>query len=216
MKKLLLTIVAMILIGCGAVFAADNFLNTVILEKTDSGYNIILRSDAIASVKRTITSPNKIVLNIKGLTASDDITTLYRNTSSNNGIVVENIGNNEVQLQLQGSNIANADIIFDSPASAPVVVPDKVSHKTLGWGVFALFAICFLFSKSKNIKAGSKERINAAVRRNIKDREIAMYRNYRKELLTKPSIDYKVRNPRIQQAIRRADTIRHLQRTTRI
>lgn len=216
MKKILFTIVTMLFFSCGLGYAADNFLNTVILEGTTSGYNIILRSDAIASVKRTITSPDKLVLNIKGITASDNITTLYRNTSSGNGIVVENIGNNEVQLQLQGKNIVNADIIFDSPASAPIVVPDKVSNKTIGWGIFGLFAVCFLFSKSKNIKTGSKERINAAVRKNIKDREIAMYKTYRRELLTKPSIDYKVRNPRIQQAIRHADTIRHLQRTTRI
>lgn len=206
----------MLLLSSGIVLAADNFLNTVILEGTAAGYNVILRTDAIAAVKRTVNSPNKIILNIKGLTASDDITTLYRNTSSGNGIVVENIGNNEVQLQLQGENIANANIIFDSPATAPVVVPDKVSDKTIGWGIFALFAICFLFSKSRSIKVGSSERINAAVRKNIKEREIAMYKNYRRELLTKPSIDYKVRNPRIQQAIRRADTIRHLQRSTRI
>lgn len=46
----------------------------------------------------------------------------------------------------------------------------------------------------------------------MRDREIAMYKNYRKELLTIPSIDYKVKNPRVKEAIRRADTIRHLQR----
>jgi hypothetical protein len=43
-----------------------------------------------------------------------------------------------------------------------------------------------------------------------------MYKNYRKEFLVKPSIDYKVTNPRIQQAIRRADTIRHLQRYSKV
>lgn len=204
------------MISCGAAFASDNFLNTVILEGTGSGYNIILRSDAIAMVKRSVESADKITLNIKGLSASDELTTLYRNTSSANGIIVENLGNNEVKIQLQGKNISNADIIFDSPASAPIVVSDGISHKALGWSIFAIMALCFLFAKSRNIKVDSSDRINAAVRKNIRDREIAMYKNYRRELLTKPSIDYKVRNPRMQQAIRRADTIRHLQRTTRV
>lgn len=216
MKKVIFTILTVLLMSCGSVFAADNFLNTVILEGTANGYNIILRSDAIAAVKRTVESTNKITLNIKGLSASEDLTTLYRNTSSANSIVVENIGNNQVQLQLQGKNISNANIIFDSPAIAPIVVSDGVSHKTIGWSVFALIALCVIFSKTRNIKVETSDRINAGVRKNIRDREIAMYKNYRRELLTKPSIDYKVKSPRIQRAIREADTIRHLQRTTRV
>ncbi len=66
------------------------------------------------------------------------------------------------------------------------------------------------------MKANSKERITAAVQKNIRDREIAMYKTYRREMLTKPSIDYKITSPRMKQAIRRADTIRHLQRVTRV
>ena len=216
MKKLLFTIITILMINCGVAFASDNFLNTVILEGTAGGYNVILRSDAIATVKRTVESPDKITLNIKGLSASDEMTTLYRNTSSANGIIVENVGNNEVKVQIQGKGVSKADIIFDSPAAAPLVVSDGVSHKAIGWSIFAILALCFLFAKSRNIKVDSSDRINAAVRKNIRDREIAMYKNYRRELLTKPSIDYKVKNPRMQQAIRQADTIRHLQRTTRV
>lgn len=216
MRKLFFTIILILFFGVGSVHAADNYLNAVILEGTQSGYNIILRSDAIAAAKRTVESPNKITLNIKGLSASDNLTTLYKNTSAANGIIVENVGNNEVQIQIQGKNVSKSEIIFDSPATAPIVVSDGISHKAFGWSIFALIVICFLFSKARNIKVDSTEKINAAVRKNMRDREIAMYKSYRKELLTKPSIDYKIKNPRIQQAIREADTIRHLQRTTRI
>ena len=216
MKKFILTILAIMLTGISTAYSAENYLNAVILEGTPSGYNIVLRSDGIASVKRTIQNQNKIVLNIKGLSASDNLTTLYRNTSAANGIIVENIGNNEVQIQVQGKNVSKSEILFDNPAAAPVVVPDKVSHKAFGWSIFALIGLCILFAKSRNIKVDSKEKINAAVRKNLRDREIAMYKNYRKELLTKPSIDYKIKNPRMQRAIREAETIRHLQRASKI
>ena len=216
MKKLLILFIMITLFGCGKVFCADNYLNTVVLEGIPEGYNVILRSDAIASVKRTVTDANKIVLDIKGLTASDDISTIYKNTSAANGIIVENKGNNEVIVQIQGKNISKANIIFDSPATAPIVVADGFSKKAMGWAVVAFLALCVIFAKSRKLKVDSKDKIQAAVQKDIRDREIALYKNYRKELLTKPSIDYKVKNPRIQQAIRRADTIRHLQRTTRV
>ena len=217
MKKLFLTVISIVTLLCGSVYAADNYLNTVVLEGiSGGGYNVLLRSDAIASVKRTVVDNNKIVLNIKGLTASDDISTVYRNTSSANGIVVENVGNNEVAIQVQGKNVSNANIIFDSPVTAPIVVSDGVSHKAIWWSIFALMALCVIFAKSRNLKVESKDKIKAGVRKNIRDREVQMYRNYRRELLMKPSIDYKITSPRMKRAIREADTIRHLQRVSRV
>lgn len=217
MKKLFLTVSIILLTTVTSAMAGDNYLNSVVLEGSENGsYNILLRSDAVASTKRIVENNNKIVLEIKGLTVSDDLSTIYKNTSSANGIIVENNGNNGVKIHVQGKNIANANIIFDTPASAPIVVPDRVSKKTIGWSIFAGLALCILFAKSRNITVDSNAKIKAAVQKNMRDREIAMYKNYRKELLTKPSIDNKIKNPRLKQAIRRADTIRHLQRVSRV
>ena len=211
MKKILLTIVTMLFMVTSALAANDNFLNAVVLEGTDSGYNI-LRSDAVASVKRVVENSNKIVLDIKGLTSSDDISTVYKNTSSANGVIVENIGNNSIRVQVQGKNISSANVIFDTPASAPIVVTDKVSKRTVGWSATALVLLCFIFAKSRDIKVDTRAKVREAVQKNMRDREIAMYKNYRREMLTIPSIDYKIKNPRLKKVIRRADTIRHLQR----
>lgn len=212
MKKILLTIVTMLIMISTAVASSDNFLNAVVLEGTDSGYNIVLRSDAVASVKRIVENNNKIVLDIKGLTSSDDISTVYKNTSAANGVIVENIGNNSIRVQVQGKNISNANVIFDTPASAPIVVTDNVSKKTVGWSVAALVLLCFIFAKSRDLKVDTRAKVREAVQKNMRDREIAMYKNYRREMLTIPSIDYKIKNPRLKKVIRRADTIRHLQR----
>ena len=197
-----------------SAFAADNFLNTVVLEGTGSSYNIILRSDAVASVRRVVENSNKIVLDIKGLTSSDNMSTVYKNTSAANGVIVENVGSNAIRIYVQGKNISSANIIFDTPAAAPIVVADKVSKNTICWSILAGIALCFMFAKSREIKVDPRAKVKEAVQKNMRDREIAMYRNYRRELLTIPSIDYKVKNPRMKQAIRRADTIRHLQRVS--
>lgn len=211
MKKLLIFI-AIFIISISGALASDNLLNTVILEGTEGGYNIVLRSDSIAGVRRIISSDDKLTLDIKGLSSSNNLSTIYKNTSDANSVIVENVGNNEVKIHIQAKNIVNANIIFDTPASAPVVVSDKVSNDAIAWSAVAFVLLCFIFAKSKYIEDDPEKEIAEAIQKNMRDREIAMYKNYRKELLTIPSIDYKVKNPRVKEAIRRADTIRHLQR----
>lgn len=211
MRKLLI-LISILLINAVAVFASDNLLNTVILEGTAGGYNIVLRSDSIAAVKRIISSDDKLTLDIKGLTSADNLSTIYKNTSAANSVIVENAGSSEVKIHIQAKDIVKANIIFDTPASAPVVVSDSISKDVIAWSALAFVVLCFVFAKSKNIIDNPEEDIAEAIQKNMRDREIAMYKNYKKELMTIPSIDYKIKDPRVQVAIRRADTIRHLQR----
>ena len=127
-------------------------------------------------------------------------------------LYVENTGSNSVKIHVNAENIANSNIIFDTPASSPVVVTDSISRNTLLWSILAFIALSAIFFMSKNIKDDPHEDVAEAIQKSMRDREIEIYKNYRKELLTIPSIDYKIKNPRVKEAIRRADTIRHLQR----
>lgn len=210
MKRLFLIFTLLIFTSLAAL-SADNLLNTVVLEGTDNGYNIILRTDDIASVKKTVNSPDKITLDVKGVSASGSISTLYKNTSHENTVIVENNGSNSVKVYIEAKNIFNSNIIFDTPASAPVVVTDKVSKNMIAWSVLAFVLLCMIFAKTRHIKEDSSQIVRDAIRKDMRNREIQMYKTYKKEMLTIPSIDYKIKNPRLQQTIRRADTIRHLQ-----
>ncbi len=211
MKKLVLVISIFLLTTCAAL-AGDNFLNTVILEGTENGYNIILRSDNLANVKRSVEGPNQLTLEVKGLSAASTLSTLYKNTSNANSVIVENAGSNAVKIHVNAENISNSNIIFDTPASSPVVVTDSISKNTLIWSILAFVGLSSIFFMSKNIKDDPHVEVAEAIQKSMRDREIEMFKNYRKELLTIPSIDYKIKNPRVKEAIRRADTIRHLQR----
>lgn len=211
MKKLVL-IITVFLLTITTALAGDNFLNTVILEGSEGGYNVILRSDNIAGVKRVREGADKLTLDIKGVTAAANLSTLYRNTSNANSVIVENSGSNSVKVHINAKNAAGANIIFDTPASSPIVVSDTISRNTLLWSIVAFVGLSSILFMTKNIKDDPRADIAEAIQKNMRDREIEMYKNYRKELLTIPSIDYKVKNPRLKETIRRADTIRHLQR----
>ena len=80
MKKLFL-ILTLLIFSITSARAADNYLNTVILEGAEGGYNVILRSDSLAAVKRIPEGQNKLTLEVKGATASNSLSTIYKNTS---------------------------------------------------------------------------------------------------------------------------------------
>jgi len=76
-----LILILFLLIGL-SVEAAENYLNSIVLEKKDSDISIILRSDSVARLKREIEDSNKIVLILKGIKQSPDINTIYKNINN--------------------------------------------------------------------------------------------------------------------------------------
>ena len=119
LKKILLTLI--IFTGLAA-YAGENFLNTVVLENNDGAYSIVLRSDEVAKVKKDVEAPDKIVLTLKGISQSPDVNTLYKNTPEVSGLVIQNSGNNEVKIFINAPDISKANIIFETPNSAPILV----------------------------------------------------------------------------------------------
>lgn len=96
------------------VFASDNVLQAIQVNGVKDSYNIILKSDDIAELKKTIQAPNKMVLNLKGIRASKTINTIYNNTSSVDSVVVEPTGEDSVKILIQADNVGNAGVHFDT------------------------------------------------------------------------------------------------------
>lgn len=140
MKNLILTLMFSMIFSILPSSAADNNLNSVVLEGTEAGYNVILRADKVTKLKKTVTDENTLIIDLKNTTTSDSVDTRYINTKDVNNVVVE-AKNNEVKIYIQAKNINNSNIIFDTPASAPVVVGDSLSKKAMGWTAFALFFV---------------------------------------------------------------------------
>lgn len=111
------------------VFASDNVLQAIQVNGVKDSYNIILKSDDVAELKKTIQAPNKMVLNLKGIRASKTINTIYNNTSSVDSVVVEPIGDDSLKILIQADNVGNAGVHFDT-LKTPLGVLDDSQKKS--------------------------------------------------------------------------------------
>ncbi len=97
-----------------SVFASDNVLQAIQVDGVKDSYNIILKSDDVAEVRKTIQAPNKMVLDLKGIRASKAINTIYNNTANVDSVVVEPTSDDTVKILIQAQNVANSEVHFDS------------------------------------------------------------------------------------------------------
>lgn len=190
LKKFLLTLI-LILAGVSA-YATDNFLNSVVVDNVDGETSIVLRADEIAKVKREIESPNKIVINLKGIKQSPDINTMYKNTTKVKGLAIQSEKNNELKIYIEAPEIAKANVVFDTPNSAPLTVSSVVSEGKVLWCIISICLLLMVMRSAKNAKPKvvTKPNINEV----IKEREKALYRNFQKEVATMPSMNYKLKS----------------------
>lgn len=111
--KVLFLVIAGICVN-SKVLASDNVLQAIQVNGVKDSYNIVLKSDDVAELKKTVQAPNKMIINLKGIRASKTINTIYNNTSSVDSVVVEPINDDTVKILIQGQNVANAQVNFDT------------------------------------------------------------------------------------------------------
>lgn len=189
MKRTLL-ILSIFFIGL-AVQAADNYLHTIVLEGTDDGYNIVLKSDELPQVKKTVKNNDNLVLDVKGITTSDSVNALYKSTSDVNSLVVENTANDEVRVYIHAKDIANATILAQTSAGEPVILSERFPLEKVLW---SLAVLGILAAVVKSAKAITDYENSLVIKKDIKDREIELYRNFQRELASMPSINCKIKN----------------------
>ncbi len=114
MKKILLLGIACIALTCGKVFATENVLQAIQITGVKDSYDVILKSDDVAEIKKTVQAPNKMIILLNGIRASKTINTIYNNTSSVDSVVVEPVTDESVKIFIQAANVQNANIQFDS------------------------------------------------------------------------------------------------------
>lgn len=206
LKNLLITLI--ILTGMSA-YAADNYLNSVIISKNDNQTSVVLRSDEVAKVKKVTEGNDKVILTLKGISQSPAINTLYKNTSEVNGLIVQNDGNNDLKVYIDAPNIAKANVVFETPNSAPITVNDAVNEERIIWTLISMAFLLLIMFSVKNL---SEKPVKQDINEIIKEREKALYRNFQKEVSTLPSINYKLKGYR--KHVLKGETIRSYENRT--
>lgn len=213
MRKIFLNLIVIVMMLTSVVYASDNSLNSILLEGTDNGYNIILRTDKVAQVKKTIQPDGALLIDIKNISSPVNLDTRYVNVKNVNNMVVENSGNNDVKIYIQAEGIEKSDIIFETPAAPLYVVSDGVSKKQAGWTV-AAFVLMLVLAGSFKKSVAKDERIS--LQKDLTEREIRLYKEMKSNIMTSAKIDSRLREYRASKSmslpVRRADTIRGLQK----
>ena len=201
LKKILLTLI--LLTGISA-FAIDNTLNSVVISKEGDETSIVLRSDEVTKVKKEVEGNNKVILTLKGITQSRNLNTVYKNRSDVNGLVIQSENNNELKIYIDAPDISKANIVFETPNSAPITVTDGISEERVIWSVVSVVLLLAIMRYAKNVVVAEKPQKD--INEIIKEREKALYRNFQKEVATLPSINYKLKGYR--KHVLKGETIR--------
>ncbi len=215
LKRLILILTLIVTFTTTAAHAAGNFLNSVVLEKGDEGFNVILRSDNTAKVKKSSQASDKIVLTLQGITTSSDFNTMYKNTSDINNIIVENTDSDTVKLYIQAPDISKANIVFETPNSAPITAVDNFASEKIAWSVISLILLLMAMKSAKNINTGNP--IYDLHQKVLREREMEMYQNFKQELKRMPKMNYNVKNRSYTTNVaRRNETIRTMKNSKQL
>lgn len=171
--------------------ASENYLRTVVVEGTDDGYNIILKTDALPEVKKTVKGSDNITLDVKGITTSSSVNAIYKSTANVNGLIVENVADDELKVYIQAKDIAKATIMAQTSSGEPVILSERFPVEKVLWSI-AVLAI--LAAVVRSAKAITDYENSIVIKKDIKDREIELYRNFQKELASMPKINCKINN----------------------
>ena len=196
MFRLVVTLIMMLEVCVNTSFATQNFLNSVVFDKTDGQNNILLRSDKFAKVKKSVLSPNEITLTVKDLNSAPNMTTIYKNSAKDGRVIVEAGEKGELKLHIVSPDAASANIIFNTPDSAPIYVGERFGKQKINW-TFTMLVIAglILFSTNRNTR-------RIALRRELRDREIEFYKAKLPSMNYQPSNCYSMNSIKKETAIK--------------
>lgn len=191
MKKIFLLLTTLIFVGLSAHATQMNYLHTIVLEGTDDGYNLVLNSDSIPTVNKSVKGSDKIVLTLKDVTASDNLNAIYRGTSDINSLVIETVSAYEIKIYIQAKNIVNSTILAKTSDGNQTIISERFPVEKLIWTLCVLGILVLLFKSAKSVADYEN---SIVIKKDIKDREIELYRNFQKELHGMPKINSKINN----------------------
>ena len=181
MKRIILILTFLITFAFStlAVTAAGNNLHTITLEKNNTGYNIVLGSDKIAKVVKKTPANNELIMEITGITSSETVNAIYKGTNNIEGLIIENTAPNKLKISITADNIKNSTVMMESLNGETTIVGETIPVDKILWAVFVLALFGVIFKVSKDI---TEEDDKILIKKDIKDREIQMYRKYRSEM----------------------------------
>ena len=115
-------VLATTLLICSNAYAADVNLSEIEFSTANKGFNVVLKTDKNVSFKKTVQSPQKLVIEMKNTMASEDFSTIYNDVADINNVTVTPVGKDDLKIQIQGKNVNNSFVSVDSGVKTPNLV----------------------------------------------------------------------------------------------
>lgn len=202
MKKIIITFSFLIafIFTCLSVNAKTNMLHTITLEKNGSGYNILLKTDNTTKVTKKTLADNEIVLDLSGIKSSDTVNALYKGTDNIENLVIESTGKNNLKIYITAKNIRNSSVITQSLNGENRIISEGFPLSKTIWATFVLILFGIIFAVSKK---DTEAENRLGIKKDIKDREIALYKQYRRNFEEDMSVNSK--NSKMHTMIKKID-----------
>lgn len=119
MKKWLPVFISVIIITINVLTAdaSENILRGVNVKSTPNAYTIELTSTSPARMTKNIVSANRIIINLRDIKVSNNLSTRYDGNAVIDNVIVEPGGFGNVNIMVQGDNIAYSNVEFKTPTA---------------------------------------------------------------------------------------------------
>lgn len=127
MKRLLtaLFILTVTTLSANAATNKENILNSIQIDSLKDTYSITLNTQSEADVKRTIQSQDNMILTIKNVKPSKSLNTVYKNAAEVDSVMVEPVGDKDLNISIQAKNISNSAITVEAEETELQAINNK-------------------------------------------------------------------------------------------
>lgn len=123
-------------LNANAAQKEENILNAIQIDSLKSTYNITLNTTTEVDVKRTIQSSDNMILTLKNIKPAKSLNTVYKNAAEVDSIMVESVGDSNLNIIIKAKNISNSAIniepeeAVETVSAKSVIKPFKSSKKS--------------------------------------------------------------------------------------
>ena len=128
---------------------------------------------------------NELILELSGISSAESVNALYKGTNSIDGLVIETPKRNKLRIHVTANDISNSTVIVEPIHGEPAIVGESVPLDKILWVLFVLSLVSVIAKFSKHI---TEDEEKISIRRDIKNREIQMYKKYRRDISINPTL----------------------------
>ena len=125
---------------------------------------------------------------------------LYKGTDNIENLVIESTGKNNLKIYITAKNIRNSSVITQSLNGENRIISEGFPLSKTIWATFVLILFGIIFAVCKK---DTEAENRLGIKKDIKDREIALYKQYRRNFEEDMSVNSK--NSKMHTMIKKID-----------